>query len=165
LAILRSIGLLLLGSWLGAALFFSAVVAPAAFSVLRSFHVENATEIAGAIVNRSLAVVNTGGFLTGVIVLLIVLVLGPGNNRIIFILLLISVVLLMVMTGVGQWVIAAKMHALRTAMALPLEQISADDPHRIAFNNLHRYSVSALSIAMIAALIGYFLLVRTPRQH
>ena len=46
--------LILLAAWFGAALFFGAVVAPAAFGVLRSFGLPNTNEIAGAIgVSRS----------------------------------------------------------------------------------------------------------------
>src|SRR6186713_2827131 len=54
--------LILLACWFGAALFFGAVVAPAAFGVLRSFGLANANEIAGSIVTRSLGVVNIAGF-------------------------------------------------------------------------------------------------------
>jgi hypothetical protein len=51
-AIVNDIRLLLVGLWLGAAMFFSAVVAPSAFSVLRTVHLSNSGEIAGNIVNR-----------------------------------------------------------------------------------------------------------------
>ncbi|PYS66847.1 MAG: hypothetical protein DMF69_24860 [Acidobacteria bacterium] len=55
---INSVRLTLLAMWFGAALFFSAVVAPTVFSVLRSFALPNSGEIAGAIVNRSLSIVN-----------------------------------------------------------------------------------------------------------
>ena len=42
--------LILCSLWLGAAVFFSAVVAPSAFGVLRSFNLVNASQIAGDIV-------------------------------------------------------------------------------------------------------------------
>jgi hypothetical protein len=47
------------------------------------------------------------------------------------------------------------MRELRTAMAIPIEQVSAGDPMRVAFQALHGYSVAALSIAIIAALIAF----------
>ena len=59
---MNSLRLFLLALWLGAALFFSVNVAPAVFSVLRSFQLANASEIAGTIVTRTLAVVNLSGF-------------------------------------------------------------------------------------------------------
>ena len=50
-------------------MFFSAVVAPATFAVLRAYLLPNAGEIAGTIVNRNLAVVNTSGFVIGLMLL------------------------------------------------------------------------------------------------
>ena len=67
--------LILLACWFGAALFFGAVVAPAAFGVLRSFGLSNANEIAGSIVTRSLSVVNIAGF---VIALLLLVTADPA---------------------------------------------------------------------------------------
>lgn len=164
MAILRNISLLLLGVWLGAAVFFSAVVAPAAFSVLRAYQVPNYAEIAGGIVNRSLSVVNTGGFLIGVLVL-VALAMRSHFGRTTFVLQLISVVVMTAMTGVGQWVIAARMRAIRSALTLPMDQLALTDPQRVAFNSLHRYSVSALAIAIIAGLIAWFLLARNTRMN
>jgi hypothetical protein len=38
---------------------------------------------------------------------------------------------------------------------LPIDQIAIDDARRIEFNNLHGYSVNALGLAMIAALVAW----------
>ena len=67
---LNNIRLLLLASWLGAAIFFSAAVAPNAFRVLRAFNLPNQSEIAGAIVSRTLAFINTSGFIVSIVLLL-----------------------------------------------------------------------------------------------
>jgi hypothetical protein len=160
LVILNFTRLSLLAMWFGAALFFSVVVAPAAFSVLRSFALPNASEIAGSIVTRSLAVVNVAGFAVGLI-LLITLVVGRGSQgRIAFMLESLSVAIIILGTGLGYWVIAAKMAALRIAMSIPVDQVPVDDPRRVAFNSLHGYSVKALGLAMIAALIAMVLISR-----
>ncbi len=165
MSLLRNISLLLLGCWLGAAVFFSAVVAPAAFSVLRAYQIANYAEIAGGIVNRSLSVVNTGGFLIGVLVLLVAVAMRSQFSRTMFGLQLLGVGVMTVMTGLGQWVIAARIRAIRSALAVPMDQLAANDPQRVAFNSLHRYSVSALGIAIIAGLIAYFLLARNSRMN
>jgi hypothetical protein len=68
-------------------------------------------------------------------------------------------------TVVGHWVIASKMRALRLAMILPVDQIAVDDPRRVAFNRLHGYSVTALSIAMIAALIAFLVIAYRARLN
>lgn len=156
--------LILLACWFGAALFFGAVVAPAAFGVLRSFNLSNASEIAGAVVTRSLSVVNVAGFLIALLLLATVILRRNYSSRMSFIIECICLGLIALATGIGHWVIAARMRALRAAMVLPIDQIAADDARRIAFNSLHGYSVNALSLAMIAALVGMVLMARGLRN-
>ena len=156
--------LILLAAWFGAALFFGAVVAPAAFGVLRSFGLPNASEIAGSIVTRSLSVVNLAGFALALLLLVTLILRRNHSSRLSFIVECISLGVIALATGAGHWFIAARMRALRAAMVLPIDQIAADDPNRIAFNNLHGYSVNALSLAMIAALVAMVLMARSLRN-
>ncbi|HKR13697.1 MAG TPA: DUF4149 domain-containing protein [Pyrinomonadaceae bacterium] len=153
-----------MAAWLGVALFFGAVVAPAAFGVLRSFGLPNASEIAGSIVTRSLGVVNVAGFVIALFLLVTAFVRRGSQARWSFIVECVCIVLIAVTTSVGHWVIAARMRALRTAMVLPIDQIAADDARRIAFNALHGYSVNALGIAMIAGLVALVLIGRNVRD-
>ena len=161
MSVINSIRLILVACWFGAALFFSVVVAPAAFGVLRSFAVPNASEIAGAIVNRSLGVVNLSGFVIGLVVLLSGLLLSSSSRGLWLVLQSISLIILTIATGVGHWVIAARIHALRAASQLRIDQLAADDPIKVAFDSLHGYSVQALGIAMIAALVAILAIVRS----
>ena len=156
--------LILLACWFGAALFFGAVVAPAAFGVLRSFGLSNANEIAGSIVTRSLSVINIAGFLIALLLLLTLLVRRRSAGRVSFIVESICLVVIGLATAVGQWVIAARMRALRAAMVVPIDQVAADDPRRLAFGALHGYSVNALGLAMIAALVALVLMARNLRN-
>jgi hypothetical protein len=150
----------LLAAWLGAALFFGAVVAPAAFSVLRSFDLPNANEIAGTIVTRSLSVVNISGLIIGLFLLLTYFLQKGSKGKVASILEICSIVLILLSTSVGHWLIAARMRALRAAMILPIDQVRFGDPRRVEFNSLHGYSVNALGLAMIAALVTLVLLTR-----
>lgn len=159
---LNKINVSLLSLWLGAAVFFSAVVAPAAFGVLRQLDVANAGEIAGAIVNRSLRVVNLSGFLIGLLVLLITLGLAR-KRKLTFVLQALSLLVMATATAVGHWVVAARMHALRTAMVVPIDRVDLSDPRRIAFDQLHGYSVGLLSAAMLAAILAIVLIVLRPQ--
>ena len=161
---MNSARLILLACWFGAALFFGAVVAPAAFAVLRSFGLPNASEIAGGIVTRSLSVINIAGFVIALLLLVTLLLRRGSQGRVSFIIEALCVLVIALATGVGHWVIAARMRALRTAMVLPIDQIAADDSRRIAFNALHGYSVNALGLAMIAALVAMFLMARSLRN-
>jgi hypothetical protein len=150
--------------WFGAALFFGAVVAPAVFGVLRSFGLPNANEIAGSIATRSLSVVNIAGLVIALLLLAVLILRRNASGRVSFIVECICLGAIALATGVGHWVIAARMRALRAAMVLPIDQVAADDPRRIAFNNLHGYSVNALGLAMIAALVAMFLMARSLRN-
>src|SRR4029078_5957822 len=77
--------LILLACWFGAALFFGAVVAPAAFGVLRSFGLSNANEIAGGIVTRSLSVIIIAGCLIALLLLVTLFLRRGSAGRVIFI--------------------------------------------------------------------------------
>ena len=149
----------LISSWLGAAVFFSAVVAPAVFGALHAFNLANANEIAGTIVTRSLSVVNVSGFLVALISFCTILITERKRRGLSYSLVGVALVVMILATSIGNWVIAARMRALRTSMVV-IDQVPFDDPRRIAFNNLHRYSVISLSIAMCAAILA-ILLIKT----
>lgn len=163
--LLNDLRLLFLGLWLGAAVFFSIVVAPAAFSVTRAFQLANASEIAGGIVTRTLSVINVSGFVVSILLLLAAFVIRSSPGSRLTILEFVSLGVLAIATGVGHWVIAARMLALRRLANGPIDQLTANDPIRIAFNSLHGYSVTALSVGMIAALIAFFLIAYRARSN
>jgi hypothetical protein len=150
--------MLLLGVWLGAAICFSAVVAPSVFRVLRSFNLPNPNEIAGTIVTRTLSVVNTSGFVVSLLLLVLAFVLKNNYGRASFFLQSALLTFVAISTGVGEWMIAAKMRGLRAAMHGQIDQVALTDPNRVAFAMLHRYSVAALAIAIIAGLIAFFVM-------
>src|SRR5256885_15706577 len=125
---LNNIRLLLLASWLGAAIFFSAAVAPSAFRVLRAFNLPNASEIAGAIVSRTLSVVNTSGFVLSVLLLITAFVLKESYGRSAFVLQTVLLVLLGVTTGVGEWVIAAITKKAIRAAIIAIESAVTEYP-------------------------------------
>ena len=154
---LRTVSLLLLGLWLGAAIFFSAAVAPNVFAVLRGAEVPNAATLAGSIVTRLLAIVNKGGFEIGLFVLVICFFTTHGQKLSRQIAEVLSLATMAIMTAIGHWVIAARMAALRAAMQLPIDQIAPTDTRRLEFDTLHRYSVAMLSIAIVAALLALIL--------
>jgi len=116
-------------------------------------------------VTRNLTVVNISGQILGIFLLITAFVLSRGLGRRSFLLELGALLLMTISTVVGHWVIASKMRALRLAMILPVDQIAIDDPRRVAFNRLHGYSVTALSIAMIAALIAFLVIAYRARLN
>ena len=163
---LNNIRLLLLASWLGAAIFLSAAFAPGAFRVLRAFNLPNQSEIAGALVSRTLSSINTSGFAVSLLLLVTAFALRKAFTRRRFILQIILLVIVGVATALGEWVISARMRALRAAFNMPIDQVAHTDVGRIAFATLHGYSVVALSVAMIAALIAFFVISkRAPAER
>ena len=149
---LSNIRLLLVGLWLGAAVFFSFAVAPSAFAILPSH------EIAGAMVSRSLTIINFGGLVIGLIALASSFIASAGTNRFA---LWTERILLLVLTAacaVGQFVIALWLSFVKAQMGRPIDEVAVDDPLRLKFNNLHEYSVWVLVAAMIAALIAFFII-------
>jgi hypothetical protein len=159
LGFFNNVRMLLLAAWLGVAIYFSAVVAPSAFGVLRSFSLPNSGEIAGTIVTRTLSVVNTSGFFLSLLLLITAFALRKGFKRWSFIVQLILFTVVAVATAVGEWVIAVKMRGLRLAMHGQIDLVPLSDPNRIAFAALHGYSVAALGIAMIASLVVILLML------
>jgi len=158
LPFLNQVRMFLLAAWLGAAIYFSVVVAPSVFAVLRSFSLTNANEIAGTIVTRTLSDVNTSGFILSLLLLITTFVLKKYYGRTSLILQIALLMIVTVATGLGEWVIAARMRGLRAAMHGQIDQLALSDPNRIAFAALHGYSVSALGIAMIAGLLACFVI-------
>ncbi len=161
---INQIRTLLLAAWLGVAIYFSAVVAPSAFGALRSFGLANANEIAGTIVTRTLSVVNLSGVLLSLLVLITAFAARNTYKRTAFILQIVLPAIVAAATGFGEWVIAARMRGLRAAMHGQIDQVPLTDPNRIAFAVLHGYSVAALSVAMIAALLVILLMIFARRK-
>lgn len=131
---LSDIRLLLLAIWLGAACFFIAV-AQSAFAVLP------ARELAGAVVNRTLSVLNYGGMAIAVILVLLSLV-GASRAKKLWIWVERSLlVVIAAACAVGQFVIGFWLSSTRALMGKPIDEVPLDDPLRIQFNTLHEYSV------------------------
>lgn len=143
--------LLLLSIWLGSAVFFIGV-AQSAFAVLPQ------RELAGAVVNRTLSILNYGGLIIAVLLILTSFAAGKSLNRVTvwierFLLLIIAAA-----CAIGQFVIGFWLSMIRTQMGRPVDEVAVDDPLRIQFNNLHEWSVWTLMIGMFAALIAFFLI-------
>lgn len=139
---LGTLRVLALGLWLGAAIFFSAVVASGAFDALRSFHVPNTNDIAGSIVTRALSVINVSGVTISLLLLMLTVIAERKKMKAAFL--------------ASTFAVAARMRGLRLSM-VAIDQVSPDDPRRIAFNKLHHYSVLLLTLAMCAAIAAILL--------
>src|SRR6185369_7327705 len=131
--------LILCSLWLGAAVFFSAVVAPSAFGVLRSFNLVNASQIAGDIVARTLSVINISGLIVGLFLLVTLFLVRARRRRAGLITEVICACLIVACTSVSRWLFAPRLRDLRIAIAMPFDQVPINDGRRMAFDSLHGY--------------------------
>jgi len=148
---------LLLGGWLGSMMFFSFAVAPSAFAVLPT------REMAGVMVTSTIGKIEGIGLVVGVLLILIHAAnwrrrrLSSGGKTL-------QALLLLVMTasaGLSRFWISPAMVSLRAQMGGHIDDVSATDPLRIQFNDLHQYSVGLMSAAMLSGLVVLFITVRS----
>jgi hypothetical protein len=148
--------IVVLALWIGAATFFSVVVAPAAFGTLPT------RELAGAVVGRILPDI----FMSGVVVALMALGLevawGTRRYRA-------GRIAAMGVTalacGIAQFGVAPRIAALRDSLQAPLASLATDAPQRIAFGRLHMLSVAWLGLALVAGGVTIVLAVLTLRSR
>ena len=159
----RQIRLLLLGLWLGASIFFGVAVAPALFNVLRAAGLANANELAGSVVTRLLGFLNRGGVEIALFLFITAFFVNRNRSRFAQVAEVISIAIMAIMTGVSNWVISARMLALRASMGT-IDQVSPADARRIEFDALHRYSVRVMAVALIAGLVAFFIASRSSAQ-
>jgi len=130
----------LLALWLGAALFFSVGVAPAAFTVAP-------TSVAGALVGRLLPPLFVSGVTVGLAIVAIELRWRRPGSR----LRASAAAVMLAACAVAQFAISRQIDRLRTAVGRPIAMLEPSDPRRREFGRLHALSVMALGAAMIAA--------------
>jgi len=131
----------LLALWLGAALFFAAAVAPAAFDVLPT------SALAGALVGRLLPPLFGVGAAVGLAVVAVELRVGVARSR----LRTNAAAVLFAACALAQFVIGGRIERLRMGAGQPISSLAAQDPRRVAFGRLHVLSVAALGAGMLAA--------------
>lgn len=150
---ISDIRLLLVGLWLGAALFFVGV-AQSVFAVL-----SEQRDLAGAVVNRTLSILNFSGMTIAVLALVLSVIAAKNTNRFLLWTERLLLLLIAAACAVGQFVIGLMLSTVRAQIGeRQVSDLAADDPLRIQFNNLHNYSEWVLMTAMAAALIAFFVI-------
>ena len=139
----QKIRLAILGLWLGAMAFFSFVVAPSAFAVLRQ------QQLAGALVSRTLGALEIIGMIIGAL-LIVILIFSRGRDRA-FLYELIALALMTVSMLVSRFVVSRRMHELRVSLG-EIAQLLPDDPARFEFDRLHQYSVWLMGFNILGAI-------------
>lgn len=136
--------LLLVAMWGGAALLFTAVVAPAAFAVLPQ------RMLAGAVVGRVLPVV----FVSGMIVAGAAALLRRRSAATRSWPWRVGIALLFAGCAVAQFAIGPRIQRLRAELPANLEEVPVTDPRRAEFGKLHGVSVAFMGLGMVGALVA-----------
>jgi len=153
--VLRFFMLLALVIWIGGIIFFAAVVAPTLFKVLPTH------QLAGVVVSRSLGILHWMGIVCGIVFLITSMISScsasgaahPFAPRHLLVYVMLG------LTLISQFIVSAKLLALRTAMG-EIDLVPVTDARRIAFNQLHVWSTRLESGVLILGLIVLFLVAR-----
>ena len=136
--------LVVASAWLGAALLFVAVVAPAAFAALPT------RTLAGALVGAVLPSLFHAGIVVGAGLAIAAVALRrdrfvtPGT---------VGGLLIAISCAAAQFVVAPRIERARAAIGGPIESVPSSDPRRVAFGRLHGASVAWLGVAVVGAAI------------
>ena len=154
--LVRFLQFLTLGTWVGSILYFGAIVAPAAFSVLTQ-------DQAGALVGLTLGRLHLLGIVAGVIYLLVTAIWGRSALALLRPAPLLVIVML-VLTFVSQFWVMSTMDALRAQMG-SVAAAPPTDALRASFDRLHRISVNLEMAVLVAGLLGALLHQPRPQGH
>jgi hypothetical protein len=155
---------LVLGLWLGALVFFGAVLAPIAFSQLPSLFPTPAVGIhaAGLIVGGSLVRLHWIGLVCGLI-FLAVSVLARVHYRTI-IPQGVLVLAMMLLTAYSQFFIIPQMDTARDSIGGNVAAVAADNPGRQIFDRLHQRSVHVESLVLLCGIAALFVTTHCSRE-
>jgi Domain of unknown function (DUF4149) len=150
--LVHSLVYLALGLWLGALVFFGAILAPVAFSQLPALFATPAAGIhaAGMVVGSSLQRLHWMGLICG-LVFLLALVVARAHYR--TILPQAALVLaMMALTGYSQFSIIPRMETAREAVGGNVDAVAPDNPGRKIFDSLHRTSTHVEGLVLLCGL-------------
>jgi len=115
-------------------------------------------DLAGAVVNRNLTILNFAGMAIALILIVTSLVAAGNTSKFWLWVERLLMFVIAAACAIGQFVISMWLESVRVQIGKPIEEAAADDPLRMQFDVLHQYSVWVLTAAMIAALIGFFII-------
>jgi hypothetical protein len=148
----HSLVYLVLGLWLGALVFFGAILAPIAFSQLPPLFATPAAGIhaAGMVVGDSLVRLHWIGLFCGLIFLVVSVVARAHYRTIIPQALLVLV--MMLLTAYSQFSIIPRMDTARDSVGGNVDAVAANNPGRQIFDRLHQRSVHVEALVLLCGL-------------
>ncbi len=148
--------MLALGGWIGAIVYFAAVVTVGAFAVLPN------QDLAGGIVGYTIGGLHDFGIAAAVIYLVAAICLRRSLAAFAWPE-AIGVVLMLALTLASQWIVIPRMNALRAQMG-SVQATAATNPLRVRFEHLHGISVDLEVAILLIGLVALYLTVREPSE-
>lgn len=152
---LTFVRVLALGAWIGAIVYFAAVVTRGAFAVLAS------RDEAGILVGFTLGGLHTMGLICAAIFVIASIALRRSLRALIEPAVL-AVILMAALTAMSQYHLMPRMARLRAEMG-SVDATPANDPRRAEFDRLHSLSVDHEIGTLAIGLIALFLTIRRDR--
>jgi hypothetical protein len=150
-SILRFLKLFALGTWVGSAIYFVAIVTRGAFAVLTR-------DQAGLLVGFTLAGLHEVGIIAAMVYLIATAGLAMSVRALVKPAAL-AVILMLLLTLVSQRMVIPRMETLRRDMA-SVDATPPTDPRRAEFERLHGVSVDLEAGVLLLGLVALFLSVR-----
>jgi hypothetical protein len=148
---LPMIELFALTFWLGGAVLFAAVVAPAAFAVLPT------RTLAGELVGRVLPIVFYVGIVAGVLSVVLDVADAEAWR---WSTPVVAGGLVAIACAAAQFAVGTRIEQVRSRIVGPVDALPPGDPLRVAFGRLHGISVALLGVAMLAAAVALLAVAR-----
>jgi len=153
-SLLRFLQVFALGTWVGAIVYLSFVIAPGVFGALAN------RDQAGAVVGLVLGRLHILGLIAAAVYVGAALGLWLLHSTKELTTAAVAMVLVMAaLTGISQRVVTRRMAALRTAM-VSVDATPRDNPLRIEFDKLHRVSVQLEGAVLVIGIGALYLTVR-----
>ncbi|HXW61423.1 MAG TPA: DUF4149 domain-containing protein [Candidatus Acidoferrales bacterium] len=149
---LQFVRILALGGWVGAIVYFAAVVARGAFAVLPT------RDEAGRVVAFTLTGLHAMGLLLAAIFVLASVLVAKGPKTFVAPTVL-GVLLMALLTMASQYRVIPRMERLRNQMG-SLDQTPASDPRRAEWDRLHATSVGMEGAVLLIGVLTLFLTLR-----
>lgn len=151
--------LLVLGLWLGALIFFGAILAPVAFGSLPGLFPDHAAGIhaAGTVVGGSLIRLHYMGLLCGLVFLVFTLILSRFSHWHSYTPQALLVLVMMVLTAYSQFSIIPEMNTARDSVGGEITAVPENNPGRQIFDRLHNLSTRVEGIVLVCGLVAFML--------
>ena len=155
--LLNVIALLALAFWVGSLIFFGAVLAPTAFTVLPPLFADHALGVhaAGAVVGTALSRLHYCGLFCGVVFLVATFFLARLQAFKMLIAQGVLVSAMLLLTSFSQFSIIPRMDTARASAGGPIEAVPDSNPARQVFDSLHLESTRVEGLVLFCGLVAF----------